>query len=169
MDTIDYFRQFIAAAHGQVDDALTDITLDEFNWTPPGTASPISAVLVHLLTSEDFFLQSVLQGMHQVWDKGGWQEQTGVKNTPGYGGNWEEFKHMKVALEPVLAYQQAVRAVTDSYLQKLRLDMLPKRVELGGEETCVADVLVLLTRHVLCHAGEIAVLKGIQGSRGLPY
>jgi hypothetical protein len=46
--------------------------------------------------------------------------------------------------------------------------MLPKRVELGGEPTCVADVLVLLTRRVLCHASEIAVLKGIQGSRGLP-
>jgi hypothetical protein len=53
-------------------------------------------------------------GMDQVWDKGGWQAQTGVKNTSGYGGNWDEFKHMKVALEPVLAYQQAVRAATDS-------------------------------------------------------
>jgi hypothetical protein len=110
-----------------------------------------------------------MQEKPRLWEDGVWSEKTGVKNTPGYGGNWDEFKHGSLALEPVLAYQQVVRAATDSYLDKLTPDELERKVKFAGGERTVAAMLILLTSHTICHAGEIAALKGVQGSKGLPY
>jgi len=169
MDTIEYLHQLIAAVYKQTDDAMEGLTVEQFNWPPPGTASPISAIFIHLLTSEDFFIQAVMQGRPQLWDQGGWAEKTGIRNTPGYGGNWEEFKHITLAMEPALAYQQAMRAATGSYLEKLTAEEFEGKVKMADWEGTVADVFTLLARHSLSHAGEIAILKGIQGGRGLPY
>jgi hypothetical protein len=169
MDTIEFIRELIADAHNQADDSMKGTTSKEFNWAPPGTANPISAILVHHLASEDFFIQSIIRGVPELWEKGGWSGKTGVKNVPAYGGNWDEFKHKTVAMEPVLSYQQAVRTVTDSYLKTLTPTELERKVKFAGEEQTVASVLSLLARHVIFHSGEIAALKGAQGSKGLPY
>ena len=169
MDNIEFIRGLIADAHHQADDAMKDTTAAEFNWAPPGTANPISAILVHYLTSEDFFIQTVIQGKRQLWEEGGWSEKTGVKNVPGYGGNWDEFKHKTLAMEPVLSYQQAVRAATDSYLKTLTPPELERKVKFAGGDQPTITVLSLLARHVIFHSGEIAALKGVQGSKGLPY
>ncbi len=169
MDTIAFIRQLIDSVHHQTDDSMQDMTVEQFNWTPPGTASPISAILVHLLNGEDFFFQAVIQGKPKLWETGGWAEKTGVKNTPNTGGNWEEFKQMNLALEPVLEFQSAVRAAEDSYLEKLTPDELELKVKYSGGEPSVADMIIYVTCHSLSHAGEIAALKGCQGVKGLPY
>jgi hypothetical protein len=169
MYTNEFICQLIAAVHHQSDDSMKDTTFEQFNWTPPGSANPISAIFVHLLNSEDFFVQTIMQGKPRLWEEGGWGEKTGVKNTPGYGGNWDEFKHMTLTLESVFAYQGVVRAATDSYLQKLTPDELERKVKFAGGERTVAAMVIHLACHTLSHAGEIAALKGIQGSKGLPY
>jgi uncharacterized damage-inducible protein DinB len=169
MNTIEFIHQMIEAAHGQTDDSMKDTTAEQFNWTPPGTANPISAVFVHLLNSEDFFIQSIIQEKQRLWEKGDWGKKTGVKNTPGYGGNWDEFKHASLALDPVMAYQQVVRAATEAYLEQLTPEELERKVKFAGGERSVSSMLILLTSHTLCHAGEIAALKGVQGTKGLPY
>jgi hypothetical protein len=169
MDTIEFIRRAIEATHGQVDDSMQSVTVEQFNSIPAGTANPISATFLHCLNSEDFFIQKVIQDRPRLWEAQGWEEKTGVKNTPGYGGNWEEFKHMTLAMEPVLAYQQVVRAATAAYLAKLSPAELERQAKFPGGDRSVADMLILLITHTLCHAGEIAVLKGIQGVKGLPY
>jgi len=169
MDTIEFIQGLIENAHHQADDAMKDTTAAEFNWAPPGTANPISAIMVHYLTSEDFFVQSIIRGVPELWEKDGWSGKTGVKNVPTYGGNWDEFNHKTLAMEPVLSYQQAVRTETDSYLKTLTPSELKRKVKFAGEEQTVASVLSLLARHVIFHSGEIAALKGAQGSKGLPY
>ncbi len=169
MDTIEFIWELIAAVRNQTDASMKDTTVEQFNWTPHGTASPISAIFVHLLNSEDFFLQTIIQGKPRIWEGGGWGEKTGVKNTPDYGGNWDEFKHITLALEPVLAYQGVVRAATDSYLDKLTPDELERKVKFAGGERTVAAIVIHLACHILSHAGEIAALKGIQGTKGLPF
>jgi len=169
MDTIEFIRQAIEATHGQVDDSMTAMTEEQFNSVPAGTANPISATFLHCLNSEDFFIQKVIQDKPRLWEDQGWGEKTAVTNTPGYGGNWEEFKHRTLALEPVLAYQKAVRAATAAYLARLTPAELDRPVKFPGGDRSVGAMLILLITHTLCHAGEIAVLKGIQGVKGLPY
>ncbi|MDR3577507.1 MAG: DinB family protein [Anaerolineaceae bacterium] len=169
MDTIEFIRQAIADTHAQVDDSMTGMTEEQFNSVPAGTANPISAVFLHCLNSEDFFIQKVIQDQPRLWEAQGWGEKTDVTETPGYGGNWEAFKHRTLALQPVLDYQKVVRAATDTYLSKVTPAELERIAKFPGGDRSVAKMLILLITHTLCHAGEIAVLKGIQGVKGLPY
>ena len=119
MDTIEFIRHMFAASHRQVEAAMKDMTAGQFNWVPTGTANPISATYIHSLSSEDFFVQALLQGKPRLWEENGCAEKTGIMKTPGYSGGWEEFKHMQVDLALFLDYQQAVWAGTDAYLEKL--------------------------------------------------
>jgi hypothetical protein len=169
MDTIEFICDLMASVRRSIDASMKDTTVGQLNWTPPGTSSPISAVFVHLLNSEDFFIQAVIQGKPKLWEAGGWGEKTGVKNTPDFGGNWDEYRHMTLALQPVLAYQRVVYEATDSYLDKLTSEELERKVKFAGGEHSVAAMILHTTCHTLTHAGEIAVLKGIQGVKGLPY
>jgi uncharacterized damage-inducible protein DinB len=162
MDTIDFIRQLLAAVRRQTDEAMKDLTVEQFNWTPSGTANPISAIFVHFLNSEDAFIQVQMQGKPKIWDEGGWAEKTGVKVPPGYSGGWEEVKNMTLALEPLLAYQQAVRAATVACLDKLTPGELDRVMKTARGDRSVATIFTLVVNHALIHSGEIGALKGIQ-------
>jgi uncharacterized damage-inducible protein DinB len=162
MDTIDFIRQLLAAVRRQTDEAMKDLTVEQFNWTPPGTANPISAIFVHFLNSEDAFIQVQMLGKPKIWDEGGWAEKTGVKVPPGYSGGWEEVKNMTLALEPLLAYQQAVRAATQACLDSLTPGELDRVVKTARGDRSVATIFTLVVNHALIHSGEIGALKGIQ-------
>ena len=162
MDAIEFIRQLVAGVRRQTDEAMKDLTVEQFNWTPPGSANPISAIFVHFLNSEDAFVQTQMQGKPKIWDEGGWAEKTGVKVPPGYSGGWEEVRNMTLSLEPLLAYQQAVRAATDAVLEKLTPDELNRVVKTARGERSVATIFTLVVNHALIHSGEIGALKGIQ-------
>jgi hypothetical protein len=163
METLEFIRRLIAAGHRQLDASMKDTTPDQFNWTPTGTANPISATYIHSLNSEDFFVQALLQGKPRLWEENGCAEKTGIVKTPGYGGGWEEFKTMRVDITPLLEYQQQVWAATDAYLANLAPAELERMVKFAGGERSLADMLMLTASHTLGHAGEISALKGIQG------
>jgi uncharacterized damage-inducible protein DinB len=167
METKEFIYQMIAAVRRQTDATIKGTTAEQFNWAPPGTANTISATMIHFLNSEDFFVQVILQGKTRLWEQDGWGEKTSVKNTPEIGKNWDEFKHMTLALEPILAYQEAVCEATNAYLDKLTPDELERKVKFANGERSVASMLILLANHTLGHVGEIAALKGVQGGKGL--
>jgi hypothetical protein len=169
VDTVEYTRQLIAFAHNLVDDSMSGLTVEQFNWAPPGTANTISAIFIHLLTSEDFFVQEIMQGKSKLWETGGWAKKTGVKAIPDFGTNWDDFKHTSLALEPALAFQQAVWAATGAYRDSLSPKELEREVKFGGGDRSVAGIFVHTSGHTLFHAGEIAILKGVQGGKGLPF
>jgi hypothetical protein len=167
MDTIAFIRQLLTAVRRQTDEAMKDLTVEQFNWTPPGSANPISAIFVHFLNSEDAFIQTQMQGKPKLWDEGGWAEKTGVKVPPGYSGGWEEVKNMTLSLEPILAYQQAVRAATEACLDKLTPDELERVVKTARGDRSLATIFILVVNHSLIHSGEIGALKGLQTGRDL--
>ena len=166
METIDFIRQLIAGVRRQTDEAMKDMTPEMFNWAPPGSANPISAIFVHFLNSEDAFMQTQMQGKPKLWDEGGWAEKTGVKVPPGYNGGWEEVKQMTLAVEPLLAYQQVVRDATEAYLYDLTPDDLDRVVKTARGERSLATIFTLVVNHNLIHSGEIGALKGLQTGKG---
>lgn len=124
---------------------------------------------IHLIVSEDFFIQQNIQAQSLVWLTGGWAEKIGLPFPPGGGRGWEEIKSVTLALSPVLAYQQAVRAATDVYLANLTPEELDRSMILFGDPRPVAHAITLVVTHATGHAGEIAALRGIQGVKGLPF
>ncbi len=165
METIEFIRQLLAGVRRQTDEAMKELTVEQFNWTPPGAANSISAIFVHFLNSEDAFVQTQILGKPKLWDEGGWAEKTGVKVPPGYSGGWEEVKHMTLALEPILAYQQVVRAATEAYLEKMTPQELERVVKTARGDRSVATIFIIVVNHALTHVGEIGALKGIQGGK----
>jgi len=168
MEILEYMRRQMAGMRSTVDMTMKDITVEQFNWAPPGTMNTISATFIHLTSVEDHFVQGILQGKSSVWDAQGWSEKTGVKKPPSIGESWDEFKHLHLQPANLLEYQKAVWAATDAYMTSLTAEELDRKVKLGPRELTVAELLIMAANQSLSHTGEIAALKGIQGAKGLP-
>jgi uncharacterized damage-inducible protein DinB len=168
MEILDYMHRQMASMHSTVDATMKDVTVEQFNWAPPGTMNTISATFIHLTSVEDNFVQGILQGKPRIWDSGGWSEKTGVKKTPSIGENWDEFKHLHLTPAAFLEYQKAVWAATEAYMAGLTAKDLDRKVKLGTRELTVAELLMMAANQSLSHTGEIAALKGVQGAKGLP-
>ena len=171
MDAMTYIRDQVDTAHYELDTALKNLTPDQFNWSPPGTISPISAVLVHTLAGEDLFIQRIIQRKPYIWITGDWAKRIGVPSAPGNldPGGWEAYRTIRVPIEPVLAYKQEIFAATDAFLANLTAEGLDRQVDFFGRTRLAGEILMITVTHLCCHAGEIAALKGMQGARGLPY
>ena len=169
MDAKTFIQTQFAEAHRLIDASINGATDGQFNWLPPGLANSIKASFIHLVVSEDFFIQQIIQDQPQVWVAGGWAEKIGLPFPPGGGQGWEEIKGVKLALAPVLAYQKEVRAATDAYLAALTSEALDRSISLFGNPAPVAAALAIIVSHIVGHAGEIAALKGVQGIKGLPF
>jgi hypothetical protein len=167
MDVIEYIKREMADVRRAIDGTMKDMTAELFNWPSPGTANTISATFVHLTNAEDHFIQGIIQGKPSVWESGQWSKKTGVSKPPHIGEEWNEFKQMNIAIQPLLDYKATVWAATDVYLAALMLEDLDRKVKFAGGERTVADMLLLSASHSLGHNGEIAALKGIQGAKGL--
>ena len=168
MDAREFIQQQVAQAHDLCDGAMQDVTVEQFNWVPPGLANTVSATFMHIVGGEDMFIHTVLQGRPRLLDNAEWASKIGIES-PGPGRGWEEFRTRTLPLEPVRAYEQAVRADTESYLATLTAADLDRKLNFAGRERTVGGVLVMLVGHILSHAGEIAALKGVQGCKGLPF
>ena len=169
MDAKTLIQKQMVNVHGQVDIVMKDLTGEQFNWLPPGTISPISAILLHMLSGEDFFIHGIIQGKPGCWDEQGWLGKIGIQAPGGPVNNWEVFKSTRIAIAPVLAYGLAVRAATEAYLAGLTADELDRQVSFVGRMLSLGEVLAILMNHITCHAGEIAAVKGMQGLKGLPF
>jgi uncharacterized damage-inducible protein DinB len=169
MDVKTYIQQQMDRVRGDTQAVLQGITDEQLNWPPPGTVSPISTILIHMLAAEDYFIQTLIGGQAPFWAVQQWGEKIGVPAPPAQGDNWDEFKTVKISLAPVLDYAQAIRPATDAYLAGLTAEELDRRVVFHGDKLPVAQVLMILVSHSACHTGEMAAIKGMQGIQGLPY
>jgi uncharacterized damage-inducible protein DinB len=168
MEILDYMRRQMASMRRTVDMTMKDVTVEQFNWAPPGTMNTISATFLHFTSVEDNFVQGILQGKPSVWEAGGWSEKTGIKKPPSIGESWEEFAHLHLQPADFLEYEKAVWAATDAYIASLTVEELDRMVKLGQREMTLAELLILAANQSLSHTGEIAALKGVQGAKGLP-
>ncbi|MCL5256672.1 MAG: DinB family protein [Chloroflexi bacterium] len=168
METLEYLRRLFATARFLTDGAIWDVTDDQLNWTPPGTANPVSAILLHAFGGEDGLIQRTLRGRPTIWEADRWGEKIGVPAPPTIGSGWEVVMGKRLSASSVLDYGRAVRAATDEYLASVNPEELDRMVTAFGGERPIADVLSATVIHFSLHAGEVAALKGVQGGKGLP-
>jgi len=168
MDIIEFIRRGNSGVRRMADMVMKDMTPELFNWAAPGTANTISATFLHFTNVEDIFIQKIILNMPSVWESGNWSEKTGLQKPPSIGEDWSQFKHRQVLIQPLLDYQAAVWAATDTYLATLKAEDLDRMVKFAGGERTVADMLILMISQSHNHIGEIAALKGVQGAKGIP-
>ena len=160
----------VASKNEFAEDVLSDLTEENLNWTPPGTANPIGVILLHVAGGDDYFLQECIQQKPLTWSIGGWSEKIGLERPPGgTPESWQMAKSTHLPFEPVLAYYRAVCAVTDTYFKQLIEAELDRPVMMFGQPSTVGEFLIMMTMHATEHLGEIAALKGVLGLKGLSF
>ena len=82
-------------------------------------------------------------------------------------------RDVEIDLPAFREYAQAVYAATDEYVSNLSEDDLDRQLDFNsfglGTQSLNWALFVFVTSHVAEHMGEIAVVKGIQGLKGLPF
>ena len=68
-----------------------------------------------------------------------------------------------------LEYQKTVWTATDAYMTDLTAQDYGSQGKAESPELTVAELLIMSTNQSLSHTGEIAALKGIQGTKVYPF
>ncbi len=84
---------------------------------------------------------------------------------------WNIHKLLPVDLAVFDEYKRAVFENSRAFVQSLSADDLDRDISFPGRNWSmnVAQLLASTIAHTTGHAGEIAILKGMQGGEGLPY
>ncbi len=80
---------------------------------------------------------------------------------------------VRVDLDALTDYAQAVYKITDAYLATLEEDDLDRVIDLTEQNMGEWSLGAFLISYVLCHVrdimGEVSALKGVYGLQGYPF
>lgn len=162
-------------AHKYMDQTMEGVTNEIASYVPPGKANPIAGTYAHLIMSEDFFVNSMIQHKQPLFatdflDKTGASEIQPTEWETAYP-KW--LKEVKVDIEKMNIYAQAVYTHTEEYLASLKDEDLTTDVDMSAFSMGSKSLGYILGMMVIMHTnnimGEISVLKGIQGLKGYPF
>ncbi len=105
MNVIEYILREMAGVRLKVDSIMKDMTIELFNWAPPGTANTISATFIHLMRAEDKIIQKIIQSKPSIWESTNWSEKTSLQKAPSIGEDWSEFKHRQISGHEFAAFR----------------------------------------------------------------
>jgi hypothetical protein len=171
MNGVAMIKSAIQSSHFWFDGTVRDVTAQQANFVPPGVAHPIGELVVHVLNSEDMIVNQFFCGTPTVWDAGGWEAKL------GYGSQFTQdaatARAMKVDLEALQPYKDAVFANTNAWLNGLSDADLDKEIDLSafgqGKRALGQVALQLFIANTFVHTGEISTLKGLQSAKGYPF
>ena len=172
MDAIALLREQLATSRDFLHGTLADVTADDARASPPGATNSIAATYAHLLIGEDGFINGLLRG-HPPLAATDWAGKMGLSEQPPQGPDWNEWgKRVRVDLNALRAYDDAVAASTDAFLASLVPADLARTIDLSafgfGERPLSWVLSAGVVGHLSAHWGEICALKGLRGGKGFP-
>lgn len=170
MQTQALYALLFKTANDHLEATMADVTDAVANWLPAQTVSTIGAQYVHLVTSEDGIINGVLKGGAPLLATA-FAGKIGAATAPQTftWGDWG--RSTKINLAEARAYAQAVYASVNEYVSQQTAESLGEILDLtaaGFGAMPRAAVLEIALRQSYVHAGEISVLKGLQGLKGYP-
>jgi hypothetical protein len=178
MQATELLREQFKQVHQYVEEIMDSVTPEQTRWHPSGTdVNSLGGNYAHLVVVEDLVINGVLQGKAPLFASS-WADKTGMSTPPPLPGpevhglpSWHAWStQVDIDLKALRAYTQAVYAATDGYLASLSDEQLHRTVDLSGiglgTPTTLRILSVNVVGHAYSHSGEIACLKGLQGSKG---
>ena len=158
MDTVELLQFSLGAAFDILGQVTADLTQEQADWRPPGTANSITAVYSHILTYVDY-------GVQNYFIEGQPQPQT-VESRPDE--LW--LRDVQADLSELHTYADQVRSKAQEWLSSLTPeDLEPRVLTTAGEVNVGQAVALFLIWHINAHCGEISAIKGCQGLKGYPW
>ncbi len=172
---VDNLRQQIQGAHEFISGTMADVTAEQAHWQPPGTANPIGAQYVHVLTAEDGVVNGMIRGGTPLFasefaGRAGFSSPPPQSDTESLP-NWHAWaRDVEVDLDQLREYAAAMHQRTESYLESLSDEDLARPLEhpAVGDATVGRMLDIAVLNNTQWHCGEISCLKGIQGAKGYP-
>jgi hypothetical protein len=150
------------------EETVGDVTAEQANWWPPGTANSIGATYLHVVINADVEISRLIHRRTPLVEQWGGAVGQPLLYDPERFDRW--VRHGPVDWEVLRRYGRAVHTSlleTVDLLTEAQLDM-PVDMSRAGLGMWQGRELVELhgVDHPLQHGGEIAVLKGLQGGIG---
>ena len=149
--------------------AVAGLTPAEARWQPTVHTNHIAWLVWHMARVEDRWVNRHLRGTTEVWTAAGWADRFGMDpESTGFGQTMEEVRAMpEIPLTDLLAYFDAVRAVTRQYLDQatdadLAREFPHPRVSARPGSWIVGHILVEESQHT----GQVALLRGMMRGDG---
>lgn len=174
MDIVDFFRIEQRRLHTELRARVQNLTVDEWHYIVPGMGNHIAFLLWHCVRTEDNILRFILQGRPPLWNEGNWHERLNLPpRIQGTGMATEEAHSLYIA-DPALfmQYVEEVWQEFEAYLAAIpdggaELGKRIVKVKPLGEMSALQAIGQVCITHLFTHMGEIAVLLGAQGKKGL--
>ncbi len=157
------------------------LTEEQLHWQPEGHPNHIMFTLWHAYRSEDEIVHGLLIRQPSVFSSGGWAERLPVAepgNPPfGTGLSRDQIAQIRLALDDLLEYAEAVRAAIQAYADGLGEEEASQEIPLPFFEgvypmlgkVARAEVLAFFCiGHTAEHLGEVQYIKGLMGMKGAP-
>jgi hypothetical protein len=173
MNTVELLQFSLGNAFGILGQVTADLTQEQADWQPPGIANPIGGTYWHAVSSVDHIVHKWCLGQEPLSERDGWQERVMTVSAPEpeQGGDYLAYlRTIRIDLTAAQDYAQAVSGAVQGWLGSLTPDDLNRKMETPVGELSLAQLLeTFIIWHVNAHCGEIAALKGCQGSKGYPF
>lgn len=150
--------------------AIDGLTPAEARWQPTVNTNHIAWIVWHMARVEDRWVGRFLRETTEVWTAGGWADRFNM-NPEAHGGGqtMEDVRAMPdIPLTDLMAYFEAVRAVTRHYLEQatdadLSREYHHPRLGVVTGAWIVGHVLVEESQH----AGQVALIRGMMRGLGV--
>jgi|ERR1700681_3302430 len=168
-NALEFLREQVVSAWDWLETTVSDVTGEQANWWPPGSANSIGATYLHVVIYPDVEINRLLYGRVPIieadWDGDVGQ---GSNYDPNRFDDW--VRGVRVQWERLHDYGRSVHAWLVGSLDALTQNDLERPVDMSRSGLGMwqgHDLYVLHGfRHVYMHGGEIACLKGLQGAKG---
>ena len=171
MDSVELLQYSVKNAFEILGSVTADMTQEQADWPPPGTANPAGALYWHTIDSTDQIVHGWGLGQAPLSQTAGWQDKVLVASAPeGEEDMAVIMRAVRIDLPVGHEYAGAVAEATQTWLASLTPDDLDRKIETPYGELVLGQMVEMFVAwHVSAHCGEIAVLKGLQGARGYPF
>jgi DinB family protein len=175
VDIIDFYRLEQKRVHSWMRQSIRDLTPEEWNQTIEGVGNNIAFLVWHCVRTEDNILRFILQKRPTIWGEGNWHERLGLPpRVQGTGMPTEEARTIRIA-DPVLfmEYVEEVWREFEAYLAGITdggADLSARVVTVKplGVMPAIQAIGQVCISHLFLHLGEVALLLGSTGKKGLP-
>lgn len=160
---------------------VKDLSADQLHWQPQGHDTSIMFALWHAYRSTDELAHGLVMGRPSVFATQNWAPRLPVAETGqtafGNGLNREQIGRIRLDINEVLAYANAVGASINAYLDLLTRAEAAEEVSLpffagvypGVDRLSRTETITFFAiGHVSEHLGEVQFVKGLLGMRGAP-
>jgi hypothetical protein len=170
VNTVELLQYSLDNAFSILGQVTADLTQEQADWDPPGTANGIGALYWHTISSTDYMAHMWCgMGPEPLGQSAGWQERV-VLSSAAKGEGPPDIKSVRVDLPLMHEYSRAVGRATKDWLACLTPQDLERVIDTPVGELSLAQVLVtFFIWHIDAHCGEISALKGCQGAKGYPF